>query len=114
VVVIGQARNFVTMVLTLDPDVVKGMTAAGGPFEGKTYEQVTASPEMRAMIEASVKQLNERLNRWETVKKFVILPRDLAVETGELTPSMKIKRRGVEQNFAAEIEGMYEGALADA
>jgi long-chain acyl-CoA synthetase len=114
VVVIGQARNFVSMVLTLDPDVVKGMTAAGGPFEGKTYEQVTASPEMRAMIEASVKQLNERLNRWETVKKFVILPRDLAVETGELTPSMKIKRRGVEQNFAAEIEGMYEGALADA
>jgi long-chain acyl-CoA synthetase len=112
VVVIGQARNFVSMVLTLDPDVVKGMTAEGGPFAGKTYEQVTASPEMRAMIEASVKQLNERLNRWETVKKFVILPRDFTVETGELTPSMKIKRRGVEQNFAAEIESMYEGALA--
>src|SRR4029434_9248940 len=101
-----------SMVLTLDPDVVKGMTAEGGPFAGKTYEQVTASPEMRAMIEASVKQLNERLNRWETLNKFVRLPRDFTVYTGELTPSMKIKRRGVEQNFAAEIESMYEGALA--
>jgi long-chain acyl-CoA synthetase len=113
VVVIGQARNFVTMVLTLDPDVIKGMTAPGAPFEGKTYEQVVASPEMHAMIGASVKELNSRLNRWETVKKFTILPRDLSVETGELTPSMKIKRRAVETTFSPEIEKMYEGALTD-
>ena len=113
VVVIGQARNFVTMVLTLDPDVIKGMTAPGGQFAGKTYEQVVASPEMHAMIEASVKELNSRLNRWETVKKFTILPRDLSVETGELTPSMKIKRRAVETTFSAEIEKMYEGALSE-
>ena len=53
VVVIGQARNFVTMVLTLDPDVIKGLGAPGGPLEGKTYEQIVASPEAHAMIEAS-------------------------------------------------------------
>ena len=110
---IGQARNFVTMVLTLDPDVVKGLTAPGAQFEGKTYEQVVASPQMHAMIEASVKELNSRLNRWETVKKFTILPRDLSVETGELTPSMKIKRRVVETTFSPEIEKMYEGALTE-
>ena len=52
------------------------------------------------MIEASVKELNTRLNRWETVKKFTILPRDLSVETGELTPSMKIKRKAVETTFS--------------
>ncbi len=113
VVVIGQARNFVTMVLTLDPDVVKGLAAPGGQFEGKSYEQVVASPEMHAMITASIKELNSRLNRWETVKKFTILPRDLSVETGELTPSMKIKRRVVETTFSAEIEKMYEGALSE-
>jgi long-chain acyl-CoA synthetase len=113
VVVIGQARNFVTMVLTLDPDVVKGLAAPGAQFEGKTYEQVCASPEMHAMIEASIKELNTRLNRWETVKKFTILSRDFTVETGELTPSMKIKRRGVEQNFSAEIEKMYAGSLSE-
>jgi long-chain acyl-CoA synthetase len=113
VVVIGQARNFVTMVLTLDPDVIKAMSAPGGQFAGKSYAEVVASPEMHAMIQASIKELNSRLNRWETVKKFTILPRDLSVETGELTPSMKIKRRVVETTFSAEIEKMYEGALSE-
>jgi long-chain acyl-CoA synthetase len=113
VVVIGQARNFVTMLLTIDPDTAKNLAAAEGPFQGKSYAEIAASPEMHALIEVSVKDLNTRLNRWETVKKFTILPRDLAIETGELTPSLKVKRKGVETNFAAEIESMYEGALAE-
>jgi long-chain acyl-CoA synthetase len=114
VVVIAQARNFATMVVTLDPDVVRTMTAPGGPFEGKTYAEVAASQQMRDMIEPAVKELNSKLNRWETVKKFTILPRDFSIESGEITPSMKIKRKGVETNFAAEIEAMYEGTLAEA
>jgi long-chain acyl-CoA synthetase len=113
VVVIGQARNYVTMVLTLDPDVATKLAAAEGPFQGKSYAEIAASPEMHAMVEASVKELNTKLNRWETVKKFSILPRDFTIETGELTPSMKVKRKGVETNFATEIEGMYQGALAE-
>ena len=52
------------------------------------------------MIDGYVKELNARLNRWETVKKFTILPRDLSVETGELTPSLKVKRKAVETTFA--------------
>jgi len=113
VVVIGQARNFVSMVLTIDPDVATKLAAAEGPFHGKSYAEIAASPEMHEMIEVSVKELNSRLNRWETVKKFSILPRDFAIETGELTPSMKVKRKGVETNFSTEIESMYEGALAE-
>jgi long-chain acyl-CoA synthetase len=113
VLVIGQARNFVTMVLTLDPDVVRTLTAPGAAFEGKSYAEVAGSPQMHDMIEASVKELNAKLNRWETVKKFTILPRDLALEQGELTPSLKVKRKAVETNFATEIESMYEGVLTD-
>jgi Long-chain acyl-CoA synthetases (AMP-forming) len=113
VVVIGQARNYVTMVVTIDPDVANKLAAAEGPFHGKSYAEIAASPEMHAMIEASVKELNSRLNRWETVKKFTILPRDLSIETGELTPSLKVKRRTVEENFSTEIEKMYEGTLAE-
>jgi long-chain acyl-CoA synthetase len=111
VVVIGQARNFVTMVLTLDPDAI-GAWTAGGPLEGKSYADVAASAEAHAMIDGYLKELNERLNRWETVKKFAILPRDLSVETGELTPSLKIKRKVVETTYAADIDRMYEGSLA--
>jgi long-chain acyl-CoA synthetase len=112
VMVIGQARNFCTMAVTLDPDAVQAW-AAGGPLEGKPYAVIVASPEAERMVASYVKELNERLNRWETIKKFAILPRDLTVETGELTPSLKIKRRVVEVNFAGDIERMYAGALAE-
>lgn len=110
-VVVGQARNFVTMLISLDEDAIKGW-AAGGPLDGKSYEEITAAPETFALIDDYVKQLNEKLNRWETVKKFAILPRDLSIEAGEITPSMKIKRRSVEANFADEIDKMYSGSLA--
>ena len=65
------------------------------------------------MVAGYVEELNGKLNRWETIKKFTILPRDLTIEDGEMTPSMKIKRRGVEANFASEIDKMYEGTLAE-
>jgi long-chain acyl-CoA synthetase len=111
-VVIGQARNYCTMLVTLDPDAVAGW-AKGGPHEGKSYTEIVASPEAEAMVAGYVKELNAKLNRWETIKKFTILPRDLTIEDGEMTPSLKIKRRGVETNFAAEIDKMYEGTLAE-
>ncbi len=113
VIIIGQARNYVTMLVTIDPDVARNLAAVEGPFHGKSYAEIAASPEMHGMVEASVKELNSRLNRWETVKKFTILPRDLSIEDGELTPSLKVKRKGVETNFAAQIESMYQGVLAE-
>ncbi|MEU5791199.1 long-chain fatty acid--CoA ligase [Micromonospora purpureochromogenes] len=111
-IVIGQARNYCTMLVTLDPDAIKGWTA-GGPLESRDYAEVVASPEAKAMVEEYVAQLNAKLNRWETIKKVTILPRDLTIEHGEITPSLKIKRRGVETNFATEIDKMYEGTLAE-
>jgi long-chain acyl-CoA synthetase len=65
------------------------------------------------MVAGYVKELNAKLNRWETIKKFTVLPRDLTIENGEMTPSLKVKRRGVEDNFRAEIDKMYEGTLAE-
>ncbi|MEV4540977.1 AMP-dependent synthetase/ligase [Micromonospora echinaurantiaca] len=111
-VVIGQARNYCTMLVTLDPDAIKGW-ATGTPLEGRSYAEIVASPEAQAMVEEYVAQLNSKLNRWETIKKVTILPRDLTIEDGEITPSLKIKRRGVEANFATEIEKMYAGTLAE-
>ncbi|SCE84143.1 long-chain acyl-CoA synthetase [Micromonospora haikouensis] len=111
-VVIGQARNYCTMLVSLDPDAIRGW-AAGGPLEGRSYAEIAASAEARAMVEEYVAQLNAKLNRWETIKKVAVLPRDLTIEDGEMTPSLKIKRRGVESNFAAEIDRMYEGSLAE-
>ncbi len=110
-VVVGQARNFVTMLVSLDEDAIMGW-AAGGPLAGKSYAEVVTAPETEQMVDGYIKQLNEKLNRWETIKKFAILPRDLSIEAGEITPSMKIKRRSVETNFAEQIDKMYAGSLA--
>ncbi len=111
VVVIGQARNFCTMLVTLDPDAI-AKWAAGGPLEGAPYAEIAASPAARELLEGYVDKLNSQLNRWETIKKFAILPRDLSIEDGELTPSMKIKRRIVEKTFGPEIEELYTGTVA--
>ncbi|MET7949615.1 long-chain fatty acid--CoA ligase [Micromonospora sp. NPDC005324] len=111
-VVVGQARNFCTMLVTLDPDAIQGWVA-GGPLEGRSYTEIVASAEAQTMVEEYVAQLNAKLNRWETIKKVAILPRDLTIEDGEITPSLKIKRRGVESNFSAEIDKMYAGTLAE-
>jgi long-chain acyl-CoA synthetase len=111
-VVIGQARNFCTMLITLDPDAIAGW-AAGVGLAGRSYDEIVGSAEAHAMVATHVEQLNTKLNRWETIKKFAILPRDLTIEHGEITPSMKIKRRGVEANFAGEIDKMYAGTVAE-
>jgi long-chain acyl-CoA synthetase len=110
--VIGQARNYCTMLVTLDPDALGGWVA-DGPLAGRGYGEIVSSPAAQEMVAEYVTQLNERLNRWETVKRFAILPRDLSIEDGELTPSLKVKRRVVEQTFADDIEKMYAGALAE-
>ncbi|MEU4622835.1 long-chain fatty acid--CoA ligase [Actinoplanes sp. NPDC023801] len=110
-VVVGQNRNFVTMLIALDEDAITTW-AANGPLAGKSYDEIVAAPETHALVEGYIKELNAKLNRWETVKKFAILPRDLSIEAGEVTPSMKIKRRSVETNFAEQIDKMYEGSLA--
>jgi long-chain acyl-CoA synthetase len=112
VIVIGQARNFVTMVLTLDPDAMNAWAAAAG-VTGKSYAELVELPAVHTMIEGYIKELNAKLNRWETVKKFTILPRDLSIETGELTPSLKVKRKAVETTFGPQIEKMYEGSMAE-
>ncbi|WP_027345334.1 AMP-dependent synthetase/ligase [Hamadaea tsunoensis] len=112
VIVIGQARNYCTMLITLDPDAVTAL-AANGALEGRSYAEIAASDHVRGVVEAAVAELNQKLNRWETIKKFTVLSRDLTIEDGEVTPSLKLKRRVVETNFKTEIDAMYAGTLAE-
>jgi long-chain acyl-CoA synthetase len=111
-VVVAHGRNFPTMLISLDPEAIAGW-ATGGPLAGKPYEEVIASSEVKTMVDGYVKELNAKLNRWETIKKFTILPRDLTIEDGEITPSMKVRRHGVEKNFSGAIDKMYAGTVAE-
>ncbi|MFO7192839.1 MAG: long-chain fatty acid--CoA ligase, partial [Thermocrispum agreste] len=75
---------------------------------GKSYAEIVTSDQAREMVQKYIDELNSRLNRWETIKKFVILPHDLTVEEGELTPSLKLKRKAVEQKYRDLLDDLYD------
>ncbi|MET1036669.1 MAG: long-chain fatty acid--CoA ligase [Aeromicrobium sp.] len=106
ILVYGNERNFCSALITLDPDAVTEW-AAHHDMEGKSYTEVVSSPQMREVIQAQVDELNSKINRWETIKKFAILDHDLSIESGEITPSMKVKRTVVEANNKAILDGFY-------
>jgi len=108
-VVHGNDRNFCSALITIDPDAAVAW-AEHHDMAGKSYEEIVASPRMHAEIARYVDELNSKLNRWETVKKWEILDHDLSIESGEITPSMKVKRRVVEQRYADILDGFYADA----
>ncbi|WEH41863.1 long-chain fatty acid--CoA ligase [Streptomyces sp. NBC_01218] len=108
ILVHGADRNFCTALIALDEPAILGWAAEHG-LDGKSYAEVVAAPQTVELIEGYVKQLNEGLQRWQTIKKFRLLPRDLDIEHGELTPSLKLKRPVVEREYKALIEDMYAG-----
>jgi long-chain acyl-CoA synthetase len=105
-VVFGNDRNFVVALITLDPDAVAAWAEENG-MSGAAYADIVGSEKMRDLIAGYVDELNSQLNRWETIKKWEILDHDLSVETGELTPSMKVKRNIVEDNNKERIDAFY-------
>ncbi|WP_035849299.1 AMP-dependent synthetase/ligase [Kitasatospora azatica] len=109
ILVIGNGRNYCTALISLDETVIMPWAADRG-LSGKSYAEVVTSPEVRTLINGFVQRLNGELQRWQTIKKFTVLPRDLDIEHGELTPSLKIKRPVVEQTYADAVQEMYAGA----
>ena len=103
--VFGNERNFVVALVTLDPDALPGWAAENGV--SGDYTEIVRSDACKAMVQGYVDELNKNLNRWETIKKWELLDHDLTVESGELTPSMKVKRNVVEDNYKDVISGFY-------
>ncbi|MGW8597455.1 AMP-dependent synthetase/ligase [Streptomyces sp. NPDC055893] len=109
ILVIGDSRNYCTALITLEESVIMPWAASQG-LDGRSYAEVVTSPEAHALIDGFVQRVNGDLQRWQTIKKFAVLPRDLDIEHGELTPSLKVKRPVVERQYAEVVEALYEGA----
>ncbi|MFF9397309.1 AMP-dependent synthetase/ligase [Streptomyces sp. NPDC014744] len=109
ILVHGANRNYCTALIALDEPTILGWAAENG-LGGKPYAEVVASAQAVELIEGYVRRLNEGLQRWQTIKTFRLLPRDLDIEHGELTPSLKLKRPVVEREYKDLIEDMYVGA----
>ncbi|MFN0251831.1 MAG: AMP-dependent synthetase/ligase [Kofleriaceae bacterium] len=97
-VVIGDRRKYLTALITVDDTVAAALGGADA---------------IRGAVQKQLDEVNKTLARVEQVKKFAILPRPFGIDTGELTPTLKIKRKAVAQNFSREIEAMYAGADAE-
>ncbi|CAL9400604.1 Long-chain-fatty-acid--CoA ligase FadD15 [Nocardiopsis dassonvillei] len=106
-VVHGDRRSYCVGLVALDPEAITAWARENG-LEHLDYAGLTRAPEVRALVQESVDRLNADLPRHETVKKFAILPNDLTVEGGEITPSLKMRRRAVEAKYQGILDGMYE------
>jgi len=100
-IVIGDRKKFLSALITIDEAVAQKLApdvAAG---------QLAASPAIRAAVQKQVDAVNETLARVEQVKKFTILPQPFSVAGGELTPTMKLKRKVIAQRYETQIDAMY-------
>jgi long-chain acyl-CoA synthetase len=97
-VVIGDRRKFLTALVTLDESAARKVAPEG---------DLTTAAAIRSAIQVKIDEMNETLARVEQIKKFQILSHPFGVDSGELTPTMKIKRKVVAQKYAREIEAMY-------
>jgi long-chain acyl-CoA synthetase len=106
-VVIGDRRPYLVALVTLDPE--EAVSFASQHDLPQDPEALASNPEVRKELEAHVEKVNEKFARVEQVKKIAILPRDLSQESGELTPTLKVKRSVVADKYAGEIESLYSG-----
>lgn len=104
-IVLGDRRPYVTALITLDPDELGGWAAEQG-IEGDMVELVEHD-RVHALVQGIVDDVNRERSRYEQIKRFRILPRDFALEEGEVTPTLKLRRRAVMEHFQAEIDELY-------
>ena len=107
IIVYGENKPYCVALVSLEPEAI-GEWAAEHGLAGKDFGEIARDPKTREMIAGYVDQLNKHLNRWETVKRFGIIDRELTVEAGDLTPSLKLKRKTVVDNFHDTIEKLYD------
>ncbi|MGN9780416.1 AMP-dependent synthetase/ligase [Nonomuraea sp. ZG12] len=102
----GDRRNYCTALVTLDLDVtVPWARSLGLPTDP---EELRGHPRMREEVEKAVEQVNAEQASYSTIKKFAILAQDFTVEGGELTPSLKVKRKAVEQRYGDTLDAFYQ------
>jgi long-chain acyl-CoA synthetase len=104
-VVIGDNRKYCTALVTLDVAIVEEWAKAEGL--AVTGDALASHPDVQKLIEGEVAAVNRGLASWESIKYVRILPHDFSTESGELTPSLKVKRKVVSQRYADTIESMY-------
>ena len=107
VVAHGEGRKYISALVSLDPDAITEWADEQGLAYG-SVEDLTRAPEVRTLVDGNIQAANRKLERWETVKRWAFLPAELDVESGEVTPSMKVRRTEVERRYRDLLDSLYD------
>ena len=105
---VGDRRKFLTMIIALDAEEAPDWAEAHG-LEYTDLASFSRLPEVKSEVEQAIEAANAKVARVEQVKKWVIVPDDWTPESGEVTPSLKLKRQVVLEKYSEEIEALYSG-----
>jgi long-chain acyl-CoA synthetase len=106
-VVFGESRSFISALLILNREVVIARANEQGILFSE-YAELIKNPKVIAWIEVVIGDLNQHLTNFERIRKFLILPEEFSIETGELTPSFKIRRTVIEKRYQRDLDRLYE------
>jgi long-chain acyl-CoA synthetase len=106
--VVGDAKPFIGALITIDPEAFLGWKDRNGKPANASVGDLATDPDLIAEIDTAVKQANLTVSHAESIRKFRILPVDFTEDTGELTPTLKVKRNVVAEKFASDIEAIYD------
>jgi long-chain acyl-CoA synthetase len=105
--VVGDAKPFIGALITIDPEAIEGWKQRNGKPAGASVGDLVDDPDLLAEVDTAVKQANLSVSHAESIRKFRILPVDFTEDSGELTPTMKVKRKVVAEKFANDIDAIY-------
>ena len=104
---VGDAQPFIGALITIDPEAFDGWKQRNGKNSASDVADLATDPDLLAEVDRAVKDANQAVSHAEAIRKFRILPVDFTEETGEMTPTLKVKRKVVAEKFAAEIAAIY-------
>jgi long-chain acyl-CoA synthetase len=105
--VYGEAKPYCVALVSLDSEAITDWAGKHG-MAGKSFAEVAGDVKTQELIAGYIDVLNVELNRWEQIKRFTIIDRELSIEAGDLTPSMKLRRKVVIEKFADRLSALYE------
>lgn len=105
--VVGDNKPFIGALITIDPEAFEGWKQRNQKAAGASVGDLATDPDLLAEVDAAIKDANLAVSHAESIRKFRILPVDFTEDTGELTPTMKVKRKVVAEKFASDIEAIY-------
>ena len=106
IIVYGEGKPYCVALVGLEAEAISEWAADNG-LAGSSFAEIARHDKTREMMSGYIEQLNKHLNRWEQVKRFSIIDRELTVEAGDMTPSLKLKRKSVVDGFHDSIDLLY-------